>query len=369
MVKDMKMKIEERASFDIIRYANCWEDADVLLQGLEIKEGGAYLSIASAGDNSLSMLSKKPALVLAVDISGAQLACVELRKAAFLNLPYEQVLKFLGARHSPDRIATYRKIRDHLSMDSRQFWDSNQNFIEMGAIHTGKFEGYFRLFRKWVLPLIHDRSLIDELMKNKSDTDRAVFYREKWNTRRWRMLFRIFFSRTVMGHLGRDPEFFKYVEGNVAARIMLRAEYALTALPVDENPYLEYILTGNFGKSLPYYLREDNFENIRNNLDKLVLFKGDLVAALREHGTFRFDGFNLSDIFEYMSREEYQSNLGRIVDASIHGARLVYWNMLADRKYPAKLKDRLEPMDDFAQSLFLRDKAFFYKALVIERVI
>jgi S-adenosylmethionine-diacylglycerol 3-amino-3-carboxypropyl transferase len=367
MVKDGK--IEERASFDIVRYANCWEDADVLLQGLEVKEGGVYLSIASAGDNSLSMLSKKPALVLAVDISETQLACVELRKAAFLNLPYEQVLMFLGIRHGPDRITTYRKIRDHLSIDSRQFWDTNQNFIEMGAIHTGRFEGYFRLFRKWILPLIHDKNLVDELMKNKSDSDRAVFYKEKWNTWRWRMLFKIFFSRTVMGHLGRDPEFFKYVEGNVAARIMRRAEYALTTLPADENPYLEYILTGNFGNSLPFYLREDNFENIRNNLDKLVLFKGDLVTALQEHSTLEFDGFNLSDIFEYMSNEEYQSELGRVVDASRHGARLVYWNMLADRKYPPNLKDRIVALDDLAQTLFLRDKAFFYKALVIERVI
>ncbi len=367
MVKDGK--IEERASFDIVRYANCWEDADVLLQGLEVKEGGAYLSIASAGDNSLSMLSKKPALVLAIDISGTQLACVELRKAAFLNLPYEQVLKFLGVRHSQDRLTTYRKIRDHLSVDSRQFWDSNQNFIEMGAIHTGRFEGYFRLFREWILPLIHNKNLVDELMKDKSNNERADFYKEKWNTWRWRMLFRIFFSRTVMGRLGRDPEFFKYVEGNVADRIMRRAEYALTALPADENPYLEYILTGNFGNSLPFYLREGNFENIRDNLDKLVLFKGDLVAALKAHSTLKFDGFNLSDIFEYMSHQEYRSELGRVVDASGHGARLVYWNMLADRKYPPNLKDRLDPMDDLAQNLFLRDKAFFYKALVIERVI
>lgn len=73
-----------------------------------------------------------------------------------------------------------------------------------------------------------------------------------------------------MGYLGRDPECFKYVEGNVASRLMDRVQYALTILPTDKNPYLEYILTGNFRKSLPFYLRKDNFEIIRKNLDKLV---------------------------------------------------------------------------------------------------
>ncbi len=31
-----------------------------------------------------------------------------------------------------------------------------------------------------------------------------------------------------MGRLGRDPEFFRYVEGSVAERILERVEYALT---------------------------------------------------------------------------------------------------------------------------------------------
>lgn len=361
--------IAKRVSFDMIRYSNCWEDADVLLQGLEVREGGNYLSIASAGDNSLSMLSGTPALVLAIDISAAQLACLELRKAAFLTLPHAEVLRFLGVRHSRDRLETYGKLRTLLSEDARRFWDVQGPLVEGGAIHAGRFEGYFRLFRKRVLPLIHGRKLVGELMRPKNAAEQATFYREKWDTWRWRMLFRLFFSRMVMGRLGRDPEFFRYVEGDVAGRILRRSEYALTALPTNENPYLEYILTGNFGTSLPHYLREDNFENIRNNLDRLVLFKGDLVAALKAYGGVRFDGFNLSDIFEYMSNDEYVAQLAKVVASASPGARLVYWNMLADRKYPPHLKDRLAPLDDRAQSLFLRDKAFFYKALVVERVI
>src|SRR5581483_7893788 len=35
--------IEERARFDFVRYANCWEDSDVLLKALAVKKGGNYL--------------------------------------------------------------------------------------------------------------------------------------------------------------------------------------------------------------------------------------------------------------------------------------------------------------------------------------
>jgi len=47
--------IEERASFEFIRYGNVWEDADVLCEALKpVSQGRRLLSIASAGDNTLA---------------------------------------------------------------------------------------------------------------------------------------------------------------------------------------------------------------------------------------------------------------------------------------------------------------------------
>jgi S-adenosylmethionine-diacylglycerol 3-amino-3-carboxypropyl transferase len=366
---DMGHKIQERVNFKTIRYANCWEDADTLLQALEVKENGVYLSVASAGDNAFSILSKNPSLVIAVDISGAQLACVELRKAAFLALSYEELLPFLGIADSSDRINTYKKIRTYLSSDARSFWDTHEQFIKKGIIHAGKFENYFRLFRNWILPLIHNKKTVSTLLERMDAVERTAFYTERWNTLPWQIFFRIFFSRRVMGWLGRDSEFFTYVKGDVANRIMERAEYGLTVLPTHENPYLEYIITGIFKKSLPHYLHKSNYELIRKNLDKLILFKGGVIEALHAHNELKFDGFNLSDIFEYMSYSDYIDHLRQIIHFSRKEARLVYWNMLAERRSPADFKNRLEVLDDFAKKLFSYDKAFFYKALIIEKVL
>jgi S-adenosylmethionine-diacylglycerol 3-amino-3-carboxypropyl transferase len=76
----------ENADFSGLRYAQCWEDADILLEALDIRPGQTCLSIASAGDNTLAMLARAPARVIALDMSQAQLAALELRVAAYREL-------------------------------------------------------------------------------------------------------------------------------------------------------------------------------------------------------------------------------------------------------------------------------------------
>ena len=64
----MNNTIAARADFSEVRYAQCWEDADVLLAALNIQPQQTCLSIASAGDNTLAMLSRAPAKVIAIDL-------------------------------------------------------------------------------------------------------------------------------------------------------------------------------------------------------------------------------------------------------------------------------------------------------------
>ena len=59
-MNQINTEIASKASFDKIRYAQCWEDADILLEGLNIQEGDVCIGIASAGENCLSMLTKIP---------------------------------------------------------------------------------------------------------------------------------------------------------------------------------------------------------------------------------------------------------------------------------------------------------------------
>lgn len=354
-----------RAAFDFLRYASVWEDADVLCDALRpVARDGRILSVASAGDNALALLTLDPAQVVAADLSAPQLAALELRVVAFRRLDRDRLLAFLGARSDQDRATTYAGLRRELSPPAQHFWDLNPDAIRVGPIHAGKFERYFNGFRRFVLPLIHSHADVAELLRAVERPARQRFYDEVWDTRRWRTLFRIFFGRTVMGAMGRDPEFFAHVEGSVGDRILERTRYALTALDTASNPYLTYILTGNWAEhALPKYLRAEHHEAIRSRLDRL-----SWQHAAIQHVPGDFDGFNLSDVFEYMSPAEHAATYAVLVGHARPGSRLVYWNMLAPRGIPEALMGRVTPHDALARELHARDRAWFYSALHIDEV-
>ncbi len=168
-----------------------------------------------------------------------------------------------------------------------------------------------------------------------------------------------------MGRMGRDPAFFSHVEGSVGSRILARTRHALTALPVHSNPYLAYIMTGNYPpEALPRYLRPGWFKSIRTRLDRVRVAQ----ARVEEAGEGPFDGFNLSDVFEYMSPAEHERCYAALVERAAPGARLVYWNLLAPRARPDALADRVRPLTDVAAALHARDLAWFYGALHVDEV-
>lgn len=363
----MPEHVSDRVDFSGVRYANCWEDTDILCDALQPREGARILSIASAGDNAFALLAEG-AEVVAADLSPAQLACVELRRAAFATLEYEELLIFLGVRKGDERQKTFERLSSKLSPEVKAYWVANSQAIDRGVVHAGKFENYFHLFSRRVIPWVHSRRRIEELVKPKDLKERFAFYEKTWNSWRWRMMFQMFFSRFVMGRLGRDPEFFRYVEGSVADRILERAKYALTELPTHDNHYLDYILFGHYREALPRYLRPEKFENIRQNLDKLTTFHGTIEQAAEAHGQAGFDGFNLSDIFEYLNPTQCEEVFRSLLKHSRKGTRFAYWNMLAPRQCPYALSDQIKPMQELSQELFARDKAFFYSRFVVEEV-
>jgi S-adenosylmethionine-diacylglycerol 3-amino-3-carboxypropyl transferase len=364
----MPSEIQQHADFTQVRYANCWEDADILIQALE-PAGRRCLSIGSAGDNAFALLAAGAESVTVSEMNPAQVACIELRKAAYQALTHAQFLTLLGETGSSnERIELYQLCVPFLPPKTKIYWDHYSDHIQQGFGRIGKFESYFALFRDKVLPLVHGRKMVSALLTPRSSTEREIFYNTRWDTWRWRLLFKCFFSRFAMGRLGRDPAFFKYVEGSVADRILERTKHALVALPPHSNPYLRWILNGSYGTYLPYALRAEHFQKISENIDKIHISELPLESVLNSCKT-RFDAFNLSDIFEYMSGDNTQALLEQIHQHSSTGARLAYWNMLAPRSRPSVMSHQLKTLDVLGTSLLDEDKAFFYSKFIVEEVI
>lgn len=356
--------IKHRAKFDFIRYASCWEDADILLQALDIKPGHNCISIGSAGDNSLSMLVYDPAKVVTVDFNPVQNACIELRLKAFEKLGYDELLAFLGIEKSNDRLFTFNRIKGGLGEYAFDYWENNPQLIERGIIHTGKFEKFFHIFRSFILPLMHGKRAVRELLEKKSLSEQQSYYENVWDNLNWKIMFKLFFSKPVVGKIGRDPEFFKYVDADVAGSFKKRTDFNFTHVPLYDNPYLNYIFSGNFPRhALPNYLRRENFELIKERLDRIEIYQGDINSCIERYGSIRFNAYNLSDIFEYMSMKEHDEELKYLAGGAAKGARFAFWNLLVDRMIPDDIGITYEK--DLSERLTEKDKAPFYKRFVV----
>lgn len=350
----------------VIRYAMCWEDADVMLAALDVQPGDVCLAIASGGENSLSLLTRAPARVIAVDLSPAQIACVDLKCAAFRGLDHLGLLELMGARPSGRRLELYAGVRDLLAAPTRQYWDSRPALLARGIGNAGRFERYFSLLRRFVLPLVHTRGEMDALFAAKAPAERRRFFDEVWANRRWSWLMRAFLSRAVMGRLGREPAFFRYAEGELARLALERVRHALTDLDPSRNPYLQWIVFGSYRDALPHALRPENFEAIRRNLDRLELRIASVESTLQGLADASVDRFYMSDIFEYLAPAQSDAAFREIARAGRAGGRVAWWNMMVPRTVPEPLRGHLRPLDALARELLARNKAAFYSGFHVE---
>lgn len=360
----MAEKLTDKVNFQFIRYANCWEDADILCKALNIAPNGKILSIASAGDNSFSLLLTNPEIVVAVDVNEIQLHLVELKKACFKTLQHVEMLQFLGFTDCSERLNLFEKVIVALPQASKEYWESKKEELNTGVIHAGKFEKYFRYFCKKVLPFIHSKATIQELFRKKTEEEQKHFYSKKWNNWRWKLLFKIFFSRRVMGRYGRDPEFLKQVKINVSEFIYKRAEAQLSGTAAFDNFILRYNLTGNFGELLPHYLQKENFVIIQKNIDKLVVMKGYAEDAIGKYGPF--DAMNLSNIFEYLDEHTFRQVASKLLDGLRPAGKMAYWNLMVPRKISQTFPEKLSYDEKTSKALHNLDKGFFYSDFITE---
>lgn len=363
--------------FDIIRYANCWEDADVLLQGLNIQPKGRILSIGAAGDNSFSLLTTNPEIVIAVDISKVQCYLIELKALAIEKLNYTDFLGFIGFKNCNHRIELYHSIKEELKSETKLYWKKNIKYIDKGIICHGKFEQYFIFFSKWIMPFIHSKCVIKELYQEKTEEEQVEFYNTHWNTWRWRLMFKFVFNKYILGKYGRDPEFLKHVDVPVSQYILEKDAKHLKSVNSQKNYFLKFIHTGNFGEFLPHYVREENFNIIKKNIPKLIIHQGFIEEVVCSTDKINidysngkgFNYFNLSNIFEYMDITQFKKVAQLILDHTRSGARFAYWNLMVNRKIKDIFPEMVNHHEHLSNQLTNNDKGFFYNQFIIDEKI
>lgn len=338
---------------EYIHYSNCHEDASILLENAPIKTKH-ILSVASSLDNSLALLLLNPEKVTSFDYNITQIYLCNLKKTAISILEYEEFLEFIKVVDG-DSVKIYEKIKKYLDNDTRTYFDENIFLIEKGIIHCGRFEYYFQVFKEKVLPLVHNKKRVDCFMQASTLEEQVKYYDKHFNNIRFKLMFKIFFSKSVMSKLGRDKEFFKYSQDSLTKIVKERFEKGIKYNLNKDNPYLQYVLYNEF-KTLPLYLEKENFQKIKQNIDKLEIVYMSFDKILENNQTY--DYMNLSDIFEYMPNEKMEYYESLITNKLNNGGRVLFWNMMNTRKFTKTLKD-LKISNEFDRALYYKNTLLY----------
>ena len=354
----------------MINYGQCWEDPNILRTALAIKKDDVVLSVTSGGDNTLALLLDRPREVVAIDHHAPQNHLLEVKLTALKNLDYRTLLEFIGVTGSSKRLELFLRIKKHLTPEAAAWWNSHENLIERGIIHSGRLESFLRFFRNAILPMVHSRRTVSAFLESATMEQQRDFYSRAWNTKRWRFLLGLFSGRTMLKQFARQQGMFAYVGGiSVGEEYLRRFEKNVINVPLSQNYFMRYCLTGAYGASLPPYLEERNHMFFKKeNTASLSIVTENLFAYLTSVPDAYFSKFNLSDVFEAFSERENHNLWQEIVRTSKPGATVVYWNNLVSRSFPRELAGRIVNQCAAADELFKKDRVFFYGSFHINTI-
>ena len=367
--KSKRKRLSGSKVFKDILYSQCWEDPEMDRIAFQIKPGDNLLSITSGGCNALAFLIDDPGTVTCLDLNRYQNYLLNLKINAFKALTHNEILEFFGISASSRRWELYERIKPLLPEDQQIYWENKAADINHGILHSGRYEKYMHLLKQ-IFRVLIGRKIIGELFNALTVEERKELYRKRWDNFRWRIFCRIFLSRTFAS-LFFDKAFYRYLEPSFSFRTYYKSavKRAVTELPVTKNYFLAYILLGNYYKeNFPPYLRKENYELIRDRVDRIQMVTSGCIEYFRLLPSDTITQFNFTNIFEWMSPDEYRRLLEETIRIAKDGAIITYRNHLVTRNRPESLASQLIPNLKLSEDLHNTDLSFIYKAYVIEQI-
>jgi S-adenosylmethionine-diacylglycerol 3-amino-3-carboxypropyl transferase len=359
----MKAKNTGQVELHKLIYTANWEDPESDHKALRIQPGDTVMTITSGGCNTLGFLAYDPAIIHAVDINPNQAYQLELKMAAMKNLAYQEFVRFLGLAPSPDRLGTYSSLRNDLSPEAADFWDSHRSIIRKGFLLRGGYDSFVKLVGKFVR-LSLGRKRVEGLLAAKDMEEQRAFYDRFWDIARTRLLFQVFYNKRVLARMGLEADYFRFDDGSSSFAESFRRKFrrVVHEVPVQGNYFLHIYLKGRYRslQEVPDYLREERFETIRSRLGRIRILTADAKKWLAEQPPASIDRFAMSNICELMNLEDTSFTFGQVARTARKGARMSFRNLIIPRTVPAHLQSVIRRDAELSAQLLKEDRSFTY---------
>lgn len=365
--------------FSRLVYAQIWEDPRSDLDALKLKPGANILTISSGGCNALAYLSARPAAVHAVDLNGAHLAMLEMKKQAIKHLPdYDAVLQYLGEANAADNIKRYqRHIRPHLSEDASNFWESrsltgsprysyfSKNAYQYGLL--GDFIGFAHILVRLLGGNLKKLSTAKNMEEQKILFDQ--YLAPVFETKLFRYLSK---QPVALYSLGIPPSQFEELKNDAKNGLHLlfkeRMRHLACDFPLDENCFAQQAFARRYDTkkqaALPMYLQERYFNSLRENIDKIYPHHMSLTDFLVKQPKASMDAYLFLDAQDWMDAKQITELWEEVTRTAAPNAKVVFRTGGSDspleHKLPAHLLSAWKTDVDHNRVLYATDRSAIY---------
>lgn len=352
-------------------FTHNWEDPAIDERALQLKEGDSLFTITSGGCNSLGFLRFKPSAIYCVDINPAQNYLVELKKAAFKELDYETCCAFLGLTPCTSRKEIFVSLQKNISEEAGRFWNEHINIITSGIIMNGRYERFVKIAGK-LLRLLQGNKKVKAFFSLSSINDQNKFYQERWDNKRWRWIFNSMFNKKRLAKKGLVSDYFHFDDGSssFSESFYKRASHVMKDIPVESNYFIALYFLGHYlnKNNIPEYLKEENFNVIKNNIDKIHPVSADSKYWLQQQPENMFDAFALSNICELMDDGDTHKLFSEVIRTAKPTAKIIFRNLMIPREVPDDLQCKIIKDEALSKQLQFEDRSFVYGKVAAYRI-
>ena len=372
--------------FDAFVYNQIWEDPRVDLQALELDPSSRVLTISSGGCNALNYLLASPESVTAVDLNRHHIYLLNLKLAALKYLPsYKDFFDFFGYGKGKNCGSNYlRFIAGRLDKDTRKFWESNTfggsviygdriSFFTNAGLYDHSRNGYFLRFFQALSHLFGCKP--DEVLKAASIDEQQHLYAKHIDP-----FFDNFVIRTVgrlpvtMFGLGIPPQQYEELKKDLSASKTIidiyreRVKRLACDYPIQENYFAWQAFARKYDtenrKAIPDYLKEENYEVLKANADRLTTKIGSVIDEIEASEKGKYNRFVFLDAQDWMNAETMTDLWSAVADKAEPGSKIIFRTASSappiESNLPADLRAKFHYEKEFSEELFKQDRASIY---------
>jgi S-adenosylmethionine-diacylglycerol 3-amino-3-carboxypropyl transferase len=355
----------------LYNYGISQEDFLTETGAMELQPDDLLLCVASGGEIPLNIAATSNADIVAVDTSMNQLRLCRIKQCTAIHLDPIQGASFLGymKMKEEEREEIYRdQIRKLLPENDCRFWDHNMYTICKGPINAARFEKYIQKVSSAGRLLVGRKNLYRLFECNTIDEQKAVFDRYI-NVLLLKSIFKTAFHPMIYKNRGIDPrglthsgnrdiaDFFFHRFRNFCCNTMARRNY-----------YLQYTFFNQvlFPEALPEFLHPAFHDTFLKNSSRLEFRLTSFDIALKNSDPGHFSKLHLSNIGDWMSREEMANLFSLIRDKTFPGDRAVMRYIHLNHLIPESVPE-LKADYERGEYLSLTDRYPFYSIVPIAR--